>query len=85
MKECIHCKAPNSEGWFYCRTCGNKASVPKFTTNLYMRSEIGKRTDIEFSTTTHDKEIDKTKKERIKNGQKFWNSKVKEFNKGRYA
>tara|TARA_R100000458_G_C8262257_1_gene237635 strand:- start:37 stop:189 length:153 start_codon:yes stop_codon:yes gene_type:complete len=50
-----------------------------------MRSEIGKRTDIEFSTTTLDKEIDKTKKERIKNGQKFWNSKVKEFNKGRYA
>ena len=50
--KCIHCKKPNPERWFICRNCGKQASEPKFTTNMYMMSEIGKRTDIEFRTTS---------------------------------
>jgi len=57
MKNCINCKSPNPEQWFHCRKCGKKSSEPKFTTNLYMMSEIGKRTDIEFSTTTVEEDI----------------------------
>ena len=57
MKNCINCKSPNPDQWFYCRKCGKKSSDSKFTTNLYMMSEAGKRTDIEFSTTTIDEDI----------------------------
>jgi uncharacterized membrane protein YvbJ len=57
MKNCTHCKAPNPDEWFYCRKCGKIASDTKFTTNLYMMSEIGKRTDIEFRTMTVEEDI----------------------------
>ena len=57
MKNCINCKSPNPDQWFYCRKCGKKSSDSKFTTNLYMMSESGKRTDIEFSTITIDEDI----------------------------
>ena len=82
-KNCINCKKPNLEGWFYCRSCGERASEPKFTTNMYMISETAKRSDVEFSTTTMDKTIEKAKKERLKTGSEFWQSKLKEFNKRR--
>tara|TARA_R110000751_G_scaffold37416_2_gene90777 strand:+ start:523 stop:723 length:201 start_codon:yes stop_codon:yes gene_type:complete len=55
--KCVSCESPNPDQWFYCRSCGKKTSESKFTTNLYMRSEIGKRTDIEFSTVTIDEDI----------------------------
>jgi hypothetical protein len=57
MKNCIHCESPNPEEWFYCRGCGKRASDIKFTTNMYMMSEIGKRTDIEFRDTTIEQDI----------------------------
>ena len=63
MKSCINCETPNPDGWFYCKKCGNKTSKPKFTTNLYMISEIGKRTDIEFSATTVEEDIKQRNKE----------------------
>ena len=63
MKMCKHCKEPNPEGWFYCRECGGKTSDTNFTTNLYMQSEIGKRTDIEFSTITIDEDIKQRNKQ----------------------
>jgi len=62
--KCVSCESPNPDQWFYCRSCGKKTSESKFTTNLYMRSEIGKRTDIEFSATTIDEDI----KQRNKKG-----------------
>ena len=58
MKNCINCEIPNPEEWFYCRECGKRASESKFTTNLYMMSEIGKRSDIEFRATTIEKDIE---------------------------
>jgi len=57
IMKCIHCKTPNPEKWFTCRKCGKQASKPKFTTNMYMMSEIGKRTDIEFRTTSIDEDV----------------------------
>ena len=64
MAECQHCKEPNKENWFYCRECGKRASAPKFTTNSFMRSNIAKRTDIEFGSTTLDKSTDKMRNKR---------------------
>ena len=58
MKNCKNCKSPNPDQWFHCRKCGKKSSESKFTINLYMMSEIGKRTDIEFRTTTIEKDIE---------------------------
>tara|TARA_R100000700_G_C3174591_1_gene149257 strand:+ start:706 stop:906 length:201 start_codon:yes stop_codon:yes gene_type:complete len=55
--KCVHCNQPNPKRWFYCRHCGRKASKSLFTTNLYMMSDIGKRTDIEFSSMTMDEDI----------------------------
>ena len=81
---CQYCKEENSENWFYCRSCGERASEPMYTTNLYMMSEVGKRTDIEFSTTTMDSHIDKINKDRAKKSTKFWDSKLKD-NRSRYA
>ena len=54
---CVHCESPNPEQWFYCRKCGRKASESKFTTNLYMMSALGKRTDIELTPTTVEEDI----------------------------
>jgi len=54
---CIHCSKPNPERWFYCRGCGERASEKKFSTNMWMMSEAGKRTDIEFRGMTMDEHI----------------------------
>ena len=64
MKSGIHCEAPNSEGWFFCRSCGKRASATKFTTNLWMMSETGKRTDVEFSPQTMGESIKEMRKNR---------------------
>ena len=64
---CIHCETPNPEKWFYCRNCGEKASEALYTTNLFMMSEAGKRTDMEFSSISMDDHI------KIKFGKKELN------------
>ena len=73
----MHCKTPNPEQWFYCRSCGNKASESVYTTNLFMQSEIGKRSDIEFSTVSMNSHIDKLNKNKIEKSNKFWKEKVR--------
>jgi uncharacterized membrane protein YvbJ len=62
MKKCIHCNKDNKEGWFYCKSCGKKASESKFTTNLWMTSDLGKRTDVELSTQSMGDNIQKMRK-----------------------
>ena len=62
MSKCQHCKEPNPENWFYCRECGKRASAPKFTTNSFMRTEAGKRTDVEFNTISYEESFDKMNK-----------------------
>ena len=64
MSRCVHCDADNAECWCYCRSCGKRASVSKFGTNLWMRTERGKRTDIEFRTQTMDESVNEMNKER---------------------
>lgn len=56
-KNCINCENPNPDSWFYCKKCGKKSSSSKYTTNLYMISDIGKRTDIEFTNMSVDESV----------------------------
>lgn len=79
MNKCIHCNKENRENWFMCRSCGNRASEPKFTTNLHMRTEMGKRTDIEFTTTTMDDVIKRDKEERAAKNDVLIQNKLKGF------
>ena len=85
MDKCVNCNKENKDNWFICRSCGERASEPKFTTNLYMGSEMGKRTDIEFTTTTMDDVIKRDKEERAMKNEAMINKKLKNFNGGRYA
>ena len=85
MKNCIYCETPNPDGWFYCKSCGNRASESKFTTNLYMISPVGKRTDIEFSTTTMDEVIKKDKQELAMKNSALINEKLKQYKRRGYA
>ena len=85
MDKCVNCNEDNKENWFICRSCGKRASEPKFTTNLYMGSEMGRRTDIEFTTTTMDNVINRDKKERAIKNEALINKKLKEFKSRGYA
>ena len=62
MKKCMHCNKDNKGGWFYCKSCGIQASESKFTTNMWMTSDLGKRTDVEFSTQTMDDNVKSMRK-----------------------
>jgi hypothetical protein len=55
--ECINCSNPNPEHWFYCKKCGKHASGEKYSNNMWIRTERGKRTDIEFRDITMDEHI----------------------------
>jgi len=57
MNKCIHCKKDNKDNWFTCRSCGKRASESKFTTNMWMASDMGKRTDVEVSVQSIDQNI----------------------------
>ena len=61
---CVHCSNPNPENWFYCRRCGEHASNERYSKNMWMRTERGKRSDIEFRTQTMDESVDEMNKER---------------------
>jgi hypothetical protein len=60
--KCQHCDKPNPENWFYCRGCGKRATPPKFTTNSFIISEVGKRTDVEFNTISYEESFDRMNK-----------------------
>ena len=75
---CVHCKNPNPERWFYCRACGKKASEAVYTTNFFMMSEAGKRTDMEFSSISMDKHIAKVNKEKKERHNKIWKDRIKQ-------
>ena len=64
MNKCIHCKKDNKENWFTCRSCGKKASENKFTTNMWMTSQMGKRTDVEVSVQSIDQNINEMNRRR---------------------
>ena len=62
MPKCQHCEEPNPEHWFYCRECGKRSFAPKFTINSWMRTEAGKRTDVEFNTISYEESFDRMNK-----------------------
>ena len=72
VSNCIHCKVDNSENWFYCRSCGKHASENKYSQKLWMSTERGKRTDIEFSTQTVDESINEMNKKREERYAQSW-------------
>ena len=72
MNKCIHCNADNSENWFYCRSCGKHASGDKYSQNMWMRTERGKRTDVEFSTQTMDESINEMNKKQEERYAQSW-------------
>ena len=72
VSNCIHCKADNSDNWFYCRSCGKHTSENKYSQNLWMSSERGKRTDIEFSTQTVDESINEMNKKKEERYAQSW-------------
>jgi len=76
--KCIKCNAPNPKQWFYCKKCGSRASEPTYTTNMFMGSEIGKRSDIEFSTMSMDDHIGKISRDRSKKESKIWADRIKQ-------
>ena len=62
MNKCIHCNKEIKNNWFYCRSCGKKASESKFTTNMWMTSQMGKRTDVELSVQSISENTTKMRK-----------------------
>ena len=68
-KNCQYCDAPNLEGYFNCRSCGKRASKPKWTPQFVVREDNSWaraiRTDqVNFGTkdiNTHIKENQKKK------------------------
>ena len=81
MKKCVHCKKPNPKGWFYCRSCGNKASEPMYTTQVVIRDSgwaTAIRKDlVDFSTTTMEDSIKLTQNNIMKENSKKWNERAK--------
>ena len=74
--KCQYCQHPNEERWFYCRACGERTSESSFTTNMFMVSEIGRRSDIEFSSIDVESHMNSILKNRELKQQNFWKEKV---------
>ena len=72
MSSCVHCKSNNSENWFYCRNCGKRASKNKYSENLWIRTERGKRTDVEFSNLSLVDSVNEMVKNKEKKHAQGW-------------
>jgi hypothetical protein len=76
--KCVNCNTPNPERWFYCKSCGNRASEPIYTTNLFMMSEGAKRSDVEFSVKNMDEHIASIAIDKKKRQNKIWQERIKQ-------
>lgn len=76
--KCVNCNTPNPERWFYCKSCGNRASEPIYTTNLFMMSEGAKRSDVEFSVKNMDEHIATVNKDKKERQNKVWEKRIKQ-------
>lgn len=68
---CQHCNEPNPEGYFNCRSCGLRASAPKWNTNFVVRENNSWaraiRTDqVDFNTVSMEEGIKKMKESNAK-------------------
>ena len=59
---CQHCKEDNSEGWFYCRSCGKRANEPLYAPAIIIRhpgfATAIRKDQIDFSETTMGEDIE---------------------------
>jgi len=79
---CQHCKEPNPERFFNCRSCGQRAAKPKWQTSFVVRENTpwakAIRTDqISFGTKDMDTHVKETKKKNDLQANKDLHSKVK--------
>jgi len=71
-KKCINCGEPNKEGWFYCRSCGQKASEPLYSTQFVIRegnpwATAIRKDQIDFRTEDMDTSVKRMQKQKKKN------------------
>ena len=79
-KNCIHCSDPNPDNWFYCRSCGKKASKSKYSTQFIMRDSPWataiRKDQVGFSTISMDESVKSMKKEFDGANTKKWTNRV---------
>lgn len=81
MSKCQHCKTPNPENYFNCRSCGRRASEPKFTTNSFVREGAWataiRKDQVDFSSKDMNVHIKETQEKNAKEREKKMNSLIK--------
>ena len=81
VKNCIHCNKPNPDGWFNCRSCGQRSSEPMYTTQLILRDASWataiRKDMVDFNTISMDDSIKSMENNIKKENSKKWDSRVK--------
>ena len=81
VKNCIHCNEPNPDGWFNCRSCGQRSSEPMYTTQLILRDASWataiRKDMVDFNTISMDDSIKSLENNMKKEYAKKWDSRVK--------
>ena len=81
VKNCIHCNKPNPDGWFNCRSCGQRSSEPMYTTQLILRDASWataiRKDKVDFNTISMDDSIKSMENNIKKDNAKKWDSRVK--------
>ena len=60
--DCQHCNKPNPEGYFNCRSCGKRASKPKWTPQFVVRENSPwataiRKDQIDFNEVTQEEAV----------------------------
>tara|TARA_Y100000361_G_C10951660_1_gene234100 strand:- start:108 stop:344 length:237 start_codon:yes stop_codon:yes gene_type:complete len=68
-KNCVNCGEPNKGGWFYCRSCGQKASEPLYSTQFVIRegnpyATAIRKDQIDFRTEDMDTSVKRMQKQK---------------------
>ena len=81
VKNCIHCNEPNPDGWFSCRSCGERSSEPMYTTQLIFRdgdwATAIRKDMVDFNTISMDDSIKSMENNIKKENSKEWDARVK--------
>jgi len=80
VKNCIHCNKPNPDGWFNCRSCGQRSSEPMYTTQLILRDASWataiRKDMVDFNTISMDDSIKSMENNIKKENAKKWDARV---------
>ena len=81
VKNCMHCNEPNPDGWFNCRSCGQRSSEPMYTTQLILRDASWataiRKDMVDFNTISMDDSIKSMENNIKKENSKEWDARVK--------